>query len=156
MLQQPPLKKNLSLIKCLTKKRCKWQRTNQCHTPDNFDLFSYSFEVSSVGVGGMELWFISPVWLAVVGSDSPRAGGGFEWVGSYDGKAIFFLSLSQVAFTKFNSTQLRWRCILKLKCIWIYIQTFWARLGVNFQYWLPKTSKQLCKVAKIFFSHPQT
>lgn len=25
-----------------------------------------------------------------VGSDSPRAGGGFEWVGSYDGKAIFF------------------------------------------------------------------
>lgn len=58
--------------------------------PDNFDLFSYSFEVSSVGVGGMELWFISPVWLAVVGSDSPRAGGGFEWVGSYDGKAIFF------------------------------------------------------------------
>lgn len=44
----------------------------------------------SVGVRGMELWFLSPVWLAVDGSDSHRAGGGFEWVGSYDGKAIFF------------------------------------------------------------------
>lgn len=67
-------------------------------------------------------------------------------------KQFFFLSLSQVAFTKFNSTQLRWRCILKLKCIWIYIyKHFEQGLGSTFSTDYQRQANSSAKSLKSFF-----
>lgn len=58
--------------------------------------------------------FVSPVWLAVAGSESPRA---TEDVSGWSHTAVklFSLSLSQLDFTESNSKSLRGSCIVKLK-----------------------------------------
>lgn len=79
--------------------------SNEPHENENIFRFARAANYSM-------LVFNSPVWLAVVVSDSPRAAEDVSgW--SHTTADLFFLSLSQLDFTDSNLKSLRGRCILK-------------------------------------------